>query len=109
MRMLYLFMPIFLVGCSTPYGGKPESNGAVVIQTQWEYVSGEKKNNPNDRKRSSRNQYPCQLNDAACNMEYLPLRFPNPRYPKKALDEYIEGNCIARYEISAKGVVENAE
>jgi hypothetical protein len=109
MRTLYLLTLIFLVGCSTPYGGEPKKDGAVVIQAQWEYVSGEKKSNPNESKRSSSNLYPCKLNDTACHMEYLPLRFPSPRYPSKALAEYIEGNCIARYEISATGVVENPE
>jgi hypothetical protein len=109
MRMLYLLMLISLAGCSTPYGGNSKKAGAVVIQAQWEYVSGEKTSNPDESKRSASNRYPCKLNDAACHMEYLPLRFPGPRYPKKALAEYVEGNCVARYEISATGVVENPE
>jgi hypothetical protein len=109
MRTLNLLMTIFLAGCSTPYGGTPEKAGAVVVQAQWEYVSGEKKSDPQNSKRSKANRYPCQINDASCHMDYLPLRFPSPRYPKKALDQSIEGDCIARYSISATGVVEDPE
>jgi hypothetical protein len=108
MRALYLLALIFLVGCST-YGGKPRKAGTVFMQAQWEYVSEEKKPDPDAMKRSASNQYPCQLNEASCHMEYLPLSFVTPRFPPKALAKNTEGSCIVLYEISETGVVENPE
>lgn len=109
MRTIYLLMPLVLAGCGAGYEVKPENTGKIRIESGWEYTSGEKKENPAYVERSLKDRYPCELGDASCNMDYQPTMFVSPRFPGKALDNHIEGNCIVKFEITMKGQVEYPE